>query len=221
MDGEEAHNPPLVVVVMGVAGCGKTTVASRLAERLGCAFQEGDALHPPENVARMSAGTPLTDADRDGRDLVRSWMIDLGLDVTVDAVGNMIGTWNVGKSAPVMTGSHIDTVRTGGKYDGLVQTGASLLSLKYSRSDETDADLVGLDIAARAGYDPRAGISLWKKMSAASKGAPPQFMSTHPSGPNRIKEIEAHLKEALPLYERAEKPKPWLPPVARATPPPP
>ena len=60
----------------------------------------------------------LTDADRDGRDLVRSWMIDLGLDVTVDAVGNMIGTWNVGKSAPVMTGSHIDTVRTGGKYDG-------------------------------------------------------------------------------------------------------
>ena len=60
----------------------------------------------------------LTDADRDGRDLVRSWMIDLGLDVTVDAVGNMIGTWNVGTSAPVMTGSHIDTVRTGGKYDG-------------------------------------------------------------------------------------------------------
>jgi carbohydrate kinase (thermoresistant glucokinase family) len=64
MDGEEAHNPPLVVVVMGVAGSGKTTVAARLAERLGCAFQEGDALHPPENVARMSAGTPLTDADR-------------------------------------------------------------------------------------------------------------------------------------------------------------
>jgi N-carbamoyl-L-amino-acid hydrolase len=60
----------------------------------------------------------LTDADRDGRDLVRSWMIDLGLDVTIDAVGNMIGTWNVGRGAPVMTGSHIDTVRTGGKYDG-------------------------------------------------------------------------------------------------------
>ncbi|NBO84553.1 MAG: M20/M25/M40 family metallo-hydrolase, partial [Actinobacteria bacterium] len=60
----------------------------------------------------------LTDADRDGRDLVRSWMVDLGLVVTVDAVGNMIGTWNVGSGAPVMTGSHIDTVRTGGKYDG-------------------------------------------------------------------------------------------------------
>ena len=60
----------------------------------------------------------LTDADRDGRDLVRSWMVDLGLVVTIDAVGNMIGTWNVGSGAPVMTGSHIDTVRTGGKYDG-------------------------------------------------------------------------------------------------------
>jgi len=46
----------------------------------------------------------LTDADRDGRDLVRSWMVDLGLVVTVDAVGNMIGTWNVGSGAPVMTG---------------------------------------------------------------------------------------------------------------------
>lgn len=63
MDGEEAHNPP-IVVIMGVAGCGKTTVATRLAQRLGCAFQEGDALHPPENVAKMSAGTPLGDADR-------------------------------------------------------------------------------------------------------------------------------------------------------------
>ena len=108
------------------------------------------------------------------------------------------------------------SIATGGKYDGLVHTGANLLSLTYSRSDETDADLVGMDIAARAGYDPRAGVTLWQKMSAASKGAPPQWMSTHPSGPNRIKEIQAHLKEALPLYERAEKPKPWVPPVAQA-----
>ena len=60
----------------------------------------------------------LTDADRDGRNLVRSWMTDLGLEVTVDVVGNIIGTWKVGAGAAVMTGSHIDTVRTGGKYDG-------------------------------------------------------------------------------------------------------
>jgi len=60
----------------------------------------------------------LTDADRDGRDVVVGWMHDLGLEVAIDAVGNVIGTWNVGSGAAVMTGSHIDTVRTGGKYDG-------------------------------------------------------------------------------------------------------
>ena len=60
----------------------------------------------------------LTDADRDGRDLVVTWMKDLGLEVAVDGVGNIIGTWNVGTGSPVMTGSHIDTVRTGGRFDG-------------------------------------------------------------------------------------------------------
>lgn len=102
------------------------------------------------------------------------------------------------------------SIATGGKYDGLLNTGAGLLSLKFSRSDETDADLVGLDIAARAGYDPRAGITLWQKMSAANKGAPPQWLSTHPSGPSRIKEIEKHLPEVMPLYQRAQKPRPVI-----------
>jgi len=60
----------------------------------------------------------LTDEDRDGRDLVVSWMRDLNMEVSIDAVGNVIGTWNVGAGSPVMTGSHIDTVRTGGKFDG-------------------------------------------------------------------------------------------------------
>ncbi len=121
-----------------------------------------------------------------------------------------------GKNTLTKLGAVGLSIATGGKYDGLVHTGANLLSLSYSRSNETDADLVGMDIAARAGYDPRAGVTLWQKMSAASKGAPPQWMSTHPSGPSRIKEIQAHLKEALPLYERAEKPKPRVPPVAQA-----
>ena len=64
MDRHAAHNRPLVLVVMGVSGSGKTTVGKLLAERLGWHYQEGDALHPPENVAKMSSGTPLTDADR-------------------------------------------------------------------------------------------------------------------------------------------------------------
>ncbi len=60
----------------------------------------------------------LTDDDKLGRDVVVSWMRDLGLKITIDVVGNVVGVWNVGSGSPVMTGSHIDTVRTGGKYDG-------------------------------------------------------------------------------------------------------
>jgi len=55
---------PLVLVMMGVSGSGKTTVAALLAGRLGWAFEEGDALHPAANVAKMAAGHPLDDADR-------------------------------------------------------------------------------------------------------------------------------------------------------------
>jgi len=69
--------------------------------------------------------------------------------------------------------------------------------------DETDADLVGLDLAARAGFDPRAAISLWRKMQAQSKGAPPQWLSTHPSGGSRIDEISRVLPRVLPLYAQA------------------
>lgn len=60
----------------------------------------------------------LTDEDKQGRDLVVSWMHDLDMDVSIDAIGNIIAIWNVGSGSPVMTGSHIDTVRTGGKFDG-------------------------------------------------------------------------------------------------------
>lgn len=60
----------------------------------------------------------LTDEDRDGRNLVLSWMKDLDLEIGIDSIGNVVGTWKVGTGSPVMTGSHIDTVRTGGKYDG-------------------------------------------------------------------------------------------------------
>ncbi len=82
--------------------------------------------------------------------------------------------------------------------------GASLAALKYSRNDETEADLIGMELAARGGYDPRAGITLWQKMSQASKGAPPQWLSTHPSGKTRIKTIKDNLKDVMPLYERAK-----------------
>lgn len=86
--------------------------------------------------------------------------------------------------------------------------GAQLLTLKFGREDESEADLVGMDLAARAGYDPRAGVSLWQKMSAANQSGPPQWLSTHPSGKTRIADIEANLPKVLPLYERSKTRKP-------------
>ncbi len=91
----------------------------------------------------------------------------------------------------------------GGKYTGMFRMGGNLLSLKFSRSDETEADLVGLDLAARAGYDPSAGITLWQKMGSASKGQPLEFLSTHPSGEHRIDEMKEQLPKVQPLYEAA------------------
>ncbi len=91
----------------------------------------------------------------------------------------------------------------GGRYAGAFHFGGNLLSLKFSRDDESEADIVGLELAARAGFDPRAGVTLWQKMTAASRGAPLAWLSTHPSGNNRIKEIERQLPAVLPLYEQA------------------
>ena len=71
--------------------------------------------------------------------------------------------------------------------------GGQLLTLRFGREDESEADLVGLELAARAGYDPQAGVSLWQKMAQASKGSSPEFLSTHPSGPSRIRDIEANI----------------------------
>jgi predicted Zn-dependent protease len=101
-------------------------------------------------------------------------------------------------------GSALLGLGNGGRF--LADMGGQLVTLKFGRDDEIEADLVGMELAARAGYDPRAGITLWNKMSAASKGAPPEWLSTHPSGGSRVRDIEANLPKVMPLYERADKP---------------
>ena len=88
--------------------------------------------------------------------------------------------------------------------DLVAKQGANLINLKFSRDDETEADLVGMELAARAGYNPEAGVTLWQKMSEANKGAPPQWLSTHPSGNTRIQEIQTNVPKVLPLYNQAK-----------------
>jgi Zn-dependent protease with chaperone function len=90
--------------------------------------------------------------------------------------------------------------------DAAANLGTQLLTLKYSRDDETEADLVGLEIAVRAGYKPEASVALWKKMKAASgDNSNASFLSTHPSGSNRIQELEANLPKVQHLYEQAQQ----------------
>jgi predicted Zn-dependent protease len=77
------------------------------------------------------------------------------------------------------------------------------LTLPNSREGESEADRYGIELAARAGYDPHAAVSLWKKMSAASGNGPPAFLSTHPSPDNRIQALEALVPQMMPIYEKA------------------
>lgn len=94
---------------------------------------------------------------------------------------------------------------------GLGQVGGDLagaavqygMTLPNSRENENEADLIGLELAARAGYDPNAVISLWNKMSQANAGAPPEFMSTHPSSSTRMANLRAAIPRVMPLYLQA------------------
>lgn len=77
--------------------------------------------------------------------------------------------------------------------------------LPFSRKHESEADYVGVLLAADAGYDPREAIHIWERMAAASEGAPPEFLSTHPANETRIADLKGWMSEAMPIYQRAPK----------------
>jgi Zn-dependent protease with chaperone function len=92
--------------------------------------------------------------------------------------------------------------------DVAANLGTQLLTLKFSRDDETEADLVGLELAARGAYDPQAGVTLWQKMGKASGGSGGpglNFLSTHPSGPDRIEALQANVPKVMDLYRQAKQ----------------
>jgi predicted Zn-dependent protease len=78
------------------------------------------------------------------------------------------------------------------------------LNLPKSRTHETEADRIGVELAARAGYDPRAAVALWQKMEKLGGSQPPQFLSTHPSPETRMHDLEQYSAKVLPLYQAAK-----------------
>lgn len=96
---------------------------------------------------------------------------------------------------------------------GLGDVGAQLtqtvlqvtLSLPHSRTHETEADRIGVELAARSGYDPRAAVSLWQKMGKLGGSKPPEWMSTHPSDQTRTRDLQVYSERVIPLYEAARK----------------
>jgi predicted Zn-dependent protease len=89
---------------------------------------------------------------------------------------------------------------------GLLGVGAQVgILLPFSRTQESEADLIGLDLMSRAGFSPQQSVALWKNMAAASAGkAPPEWLSTHPADENRIKNLESHLPAAKIKYDQAQ-----------------
>jgi len=119
----------MILVVMGVSGSGKTTVARGLAERLGWRFQEGDALHPPANVAKMAAGTPLTDADR------WPWL---------HAIAAVIDAWRAEGASGVVTCSALKRA-----YRDILVGDRADVRLVFLRGDKA---LIAARMAARRGH---------------------------------------------------------------------
>ena len=99
----------------------------------------------------------------------------------------------------ILTGVQLDPELTG-------TVGQAVFVLPNSRENEQEADTIGVELMARAGYDPRAALSLWQKMGQATGGGgPPEFLSTHPSGATRLRDLQGYVDKVMPLYQAAKR----------------
>ena len=112
-----------------------------------------------------------------------------------ELVGQVLGA-GLSKASPAVQQNVMQLYGLGANY-GVI--------LPFSRQQESEADHIGLILMAKAGYDPREALAFWQRMEASAGGAPPEFLSTHPSGQTRIAQIKQWLPEVLPLYEQSKK----------------
>lgn len=113
-----------------------------------------------------------------------------------------VTSFGIDVAAIILGGGYYNQTR--GAYEALA-TGAALgIMNPFSRKQETEADVVGLEYMARAGFDPRESVELWKNMNAKNQTSIPEYMSTHPSGDTRIESLVAQYPRALALYNEAK-----------------
>ncbi len=109
------------------------------------------------------------------------------------------------RQAATGVGLAVVEVLTGVQLGDLGQSLAqAMFVLPNSRESEQEADRIGVELAARAGYDPRAAVSLWNKMQSLGGSQPPQWLSTHPSHESRVRDLQGYSQRVLPLYEKAK-----------------
>jgi predicted Zn-dependent protease len=114
-----------------------------------------------------------------------------------ERMGRQVGT-GIGLSViEILTGVQL------GDVGGMLAQ--SMFVLPNSRQNEQEADRIGVELSARAGYDPRAAVTLWQKMAKLSEGQPPQWLSTHPSHETRIRDLQDYSGRVLPLYQQARR----------------
>jgi predicted Zn-dependent protease len=115
------------------------------------------------------------------------------------------GRERMSRAMAMQGGMAIGSIVAGRDLSVLAPVADLALTLPNSREGESEADRYGIELAARAGYDPRAAVRLWEKMNAASGNGPPQFLSTHPSPDNRIQALNALVPKMMPIYEKARR----------------
>jgi len=114
----------------------------------------------------------------------------------------------MGTQAASTIGSIAIQILTGVQLDPQIAgtVGQAVFVLPNSRENEQEADTIGVELMARAGYDPRAALSLWQKMGQATGGGgPPEFLSTHPSGATRLRDLQGYVDKVMPLYQAAKR----------------
>jgi len=114
----------------------------------------------------------------------------------------------MGTQAASTIGSIAIQILTGVQLDPQIAgtVGQAVFVLPNSRENEQEADTIGVELMARAGYDPRAALSLWQKMGQATGGGgPPEFLSTHPSGATRLRDLQGYVDKVIPLYQAAKR----------------